>query len=148
MAGQRSSASAAEQRTQEALQLLQLGRSASGVVSELAQRWGVSERQAARYVAAARRRCSWGVVGESLAQPLHQALGALQDLAVSAAMAGDLREANKAWSTFSALLKTASKVDAYNVWEVERYALGAVEPLPYPDAPAPEPKGVPPDCPF
>jgi predicted DNA-binding transcriptional regulator YafY len=135
MAGKRSPAKVAEQRTGEALQLLQLGRSASGVVSELAQRWGVSERQAARYVSAARRRCSWGVVGETLAQPLHQALGALQDLAVEAAEAGDLREANKAWATFSALLKTAGRVDSYNVWEVSRDALGAVEPVPYPEAP-------------
>jgi hypothetical protein len=59
----------------------------------------------------------------------------LQDLAVSAAAAGDLREANKAWATFSALLKTAGRVDAFNVWEVEREALGAVDPAPYPDAP-------------
>lgn len=135
MAGSRANASLAERRTVEALRLLQLGRSASGIVSELAQSWGVSERQAARYVAAAKRRCSWGAAGESLAQPMHQALGALQDLAVSAACAGDLREANKAWSTFATLLKTAGRVDAFNVWEVERDALGVVDPVPYPDPP-------------
>ena len=143
MTRRRATGSVAERRTAEALQLLQLGRSASGVISELAKSWGVSQRQAARYVAAARRRVSWGVVGESLAQPLHQALSAVQDLAVSAASAGDLREANKAWSTYATLLRAASKVDPYNVWELERSALGVVTPPPYPEAP-----GEPPEAPF
>jgi hypothetical protein len=147
MAGRRIDAEAAEARTVEALALLQLGRSASGVVSQLAVQWGVSERQAARYVSAARRRCSWGVAGESLAQPLHQALGALQDLAASAAAGGDYREANRAWQTFCQLLKTANKVDPYNVWEVEREALGASEPAPFPEAPE-QGEQLPPDCPF
>lgn len=135
-------ATTAEARTVEALAFLQLGRSASSVVSELAPRWGVSERQAARYVAAARRRVSWGVAGESLAQPLHQSLGALQDLAASAFEAGDFREANKAWATFAALLRNASRVDSHNVWGVERIALGVEEPPPYPAAPGAE------DAPF
>lgn len=131
-------AATAEQRTAEALALLQLGRAATTVTTEMAQRWGVSERQAARYVAAARRRVSWGVVGESLAQPLHQSLGALQDLAASAFDAGDFREANRAWSTFATLLRSANRIDPHNVWGVERNALGVTEPEPYPEAPEQE----------
>lgn len=135
MSRRRATGAEGEARTVEALRLLQLGRSASGIVSELAVAWGVSERQAARYVSAAKRRVSWAVAGESLAQPLHQALSAVQDLATSAAAGGDLREANKAWATFAALLKSAGRLDPYSVWEAQRDALGVVTPPPYPEAP-------------
>jgi hypothetical protein len=81
---------------------------------------------------------SWAVAGESLAQPLHQALSAVQDLATSAAAGGDLREANKAWATFAALLKSAGRLDPYSVWETQRGPLGVVDPPDFPEAPEPE----------
>lgn len=134
MPGRRVSGASAERRTVEALTLLQQGRSASVVTSELARTWGVSERQAARYVAAARRRVSWALVGDSLAPTLYQALSTLQELAAAATAAGDLREANKAWATFATLIKSAGRIDPYAVWETQREPLGAVDPAPFPDS--------------